>query len=77
MVKLSVEPVTRVEGHGKITVSFDEGGNLDKVHFHVVEVRGFEKFFRRKIYRRCTNIYPKNLWNMSSVSPPGKCKGGR
>ena len=44
MVKLSVEPVTRVEGHGKITISFDENGNLDKIHFHVVEVRGFEKF---------------------------------
>lgn len=41
---VNVEPVTRVEGHGKIVVEFDEDGNLKDARFHVVEVRGFEKF---------------------------------
>ncbi|AEH06176.1 Ni/Fe hydrogenase subunit alpha [Methanothermococcus okinawensis] len=59
MVKLSVEPVTRVEGHGKITVSFDESGNLDKVHFHVVEVRGFEKFLEGRYIEDAPTYTPR------------------
>ena len=67
MVKLSVEPVTRVEGHGKITVSFDESGNLDKVHFHVVEVRGFEKFLEGR-YVEDAPIYTPRICGICQVS---------
>ena len=67
MVKLSVEPVTRVEGHGKITVSFDESGNLDKVHFHVVEVRGFEKFLEGR-YIEDAPIYTPRICGICQVS---------
>ncbi|EHP85688.1 Ni/Fe hydrogenase subunit alpha [Methanotorris formicicus] len=67
MVKLSVEPVTRVEGHGKITVSFDENGNLDKVHFHVVEVRGFEKFLEGR-YIEDAPIYTPRICGICQVA---------
>ena len=67
MVKLSVEPVTRVEGHGKITISFDENGNLDKVHFHVVEVRGFEKFLEGR-YIEDAPIYTPRICGICQVA---------
>jgi len=67
MVKLSVEPITRVEGHGKITISFDENGNLDKVHFHVVEVRGFEKFLEGR-YIEDAPIYTPRICGICQVS---------
>ncbi len=42
--KITIEPVTRVEGHGKVTVHLDEQGNVSDAKFHVTQVRGFEKF---------------------------------
>ena len=38
-----IEPVTRIEGHGKITIYLDERGNVADAHFHVTQIRGFEK----------------------------------
>ncbi len=42
--KYTVEPVTRIEGHAKITCVVDDSGKVDHARFHVVEFRGFEKF---------------------------------
>ncbi len=42
--KYTVEPVTRIEGHAKITVLVDDAGQVEQARFHVVEFRGFEKF---------------------------------
>lgn len=42
--KYTVEPVTRIEGHAKITCLVDDAGNVERARFHVVEFRGFEKF---------------------------------
>lgn len=39
-----IDPVTRIEGHAKITVQLDESGEVKAAHFHVTQVRGFEKF---------------------------------
>jgi NAD-reducing hydrogenase large subunit len=41
---ISIDPVTRVEGHGKVSVYLDEQGKVSGAQFHVVEFRGFEKF---------------------------------
>ncbi len=41
---LTIEPVTRIEGHGKVTIHLDENGNVTESHFHIQEFRGFEKF---------------------------------
>ncbi len=43
MKKLVIEPITRLEGHGKITVFLDEKGKVDEVFFQVVEFMGYEK----------------------------------
>jgi NAD-reducing hydrogenase large subunit len=39
-----IDPVTRIEGHAKISVFLDDDGKVSDARFHVVEFRGFEKF---------------------------------
>ena len=41
---ITVAPVTRVEGHGKVTIHLDHDNQVESAHFHVMEYRGFEKF---------------------------------
>ena len=44
MKRITIEPVTRVEGHGKITIQLDDAGRVTDTRFQVTQVRGFEKF---------------------------------
>lgn len=39
-----IDPVTRIEGHAKITIQLNDSGEVEDAHFHVTQVRGFEKF---------------------------------
>lgn len=41
---VTIDPVTRIEGHAKITVHLNDDGQVSDARFHVVEFRGFEKF---------------------------------
>jgi NAD-reducing hydrogenase large subunit len=42
--KIVIDPVTRIEGHAKITIQLDDAGEVQDAHFHVTQLRGFEKF---------------------------------
>ena len=42
--RLVIAPVTRIEGHAKITIDLNDEGNVDEARVNVVELRGFEKF---------------------------------
>ena len=42
--------MTRVEGHGKVTIRLDEKGKVDQARFHIVEFRGFERFAQGRFY---------------------------
>jgi NAD-reducing hydrogenase large subunit len=42
--RIIIDPVTRIEGHAKISILLDDSGNVTDARFHVVEFRGFEKF---------------------------------
>ncbi len=48
--KVVIDPVTRVEGHGKVTIRLDAAGEVDEARFHVVEFRGFERFVQGRMY---------------------------
>jgi NAD-reducing hydrogenase large subunit len=48
--KIVIDPVTRVEGHGKVTIRLNAAGEVDDARFHVVEFRGFERFIRGRMY---------------------------
>jgi NAD-reducing hydrogenase large subunit len=41
---ITIDPVTRIEGHAKITIHLDDNGQVEDARFHVTEFRGFEKF---------------------------------
>lgn len=42
--KLRIEPITRIEGHAKVTIYLDDTGSVSEARMHVVEFRAFEKF---------------------------------
>jgi len=42
--RVAIEPVTRVEGHGKVTLLLDEQNRVHQARLHIVEFRGFERF---------------------------------
>ena len=44
MRHIHIEPVTRIEGHAKITIHLDDDGQVAGTQFHVTQVRGFEAF---------------------------------
>jgi NAD-reducing hydrogenase large subunit len=48
--KIVIDPVTRVEGHGKVTIRLNEEGEVEDARFHIVEFRGFERFVRGRMY---------------------------
>jgi len=44
MKRLTIEPVSRIEGHAKVVIQLDDAGNVADTQFQVTQVRGFEKF---------------------------------
>jgi len=48
--KIIIEPVTRVEGHGKVTIILDENQQVERTRLHIVEFRGFERFIQGRPY---------------------------
>lgn len=42
--KITIDPITRLEGHGKIDIFLNDEGNVDRAYFQVPELRGFERF---------------------------------
>ena len=48
--KITIDPVTRVEGHGRVTIHLDEYGQVKESFFHIVEFRGFERFIQGHPY---------------------------
>lgn len=48
--RIAIEPVTRVEGHGKVTILLDAFNKVHQVRLHIVEFRGFEVFIEGRPY---------------------------
>jgi NAD-reducing hydrogenase large subunit len=48
--RVVIEPVSRVEGHGKVTILLDEQHKVHQVRLHIVEFRGFERFIQGRPY---------------------------
>ena len=48
--RVAIDPVSRVEGHGKVTLLLDENDRVHQVRLHIVEFRGFEKFVQGRPY---------------------------
>ena len=48
--RVAIDPVSRVEGHGKVTLLLDEHNVVQQARLHIVEFRGFEKFIEGRPY---------------------------
>ncbi len=48
--RIAIDPVTRVEGHGKVTLLLDQDNKIHQVRLHIVEFRGFEVFIEGRPY---------------------------
>ncbi len=48
--RIAIEPVTRVEGHGKVSLLLDENNIVQQARLHIVEFRGFERFIQGRPY---------------------------
>ena len=57
--KIEINPVSRIEGHGKITVGLDERGEVSYARFHVTQFRGFEVFTKGRDFREMPVITPR------------------
>ncbi|MDR1451733.1 MAG: Ni/Fe hydrogenase subunit alpha [Helicobacteraceae bacterium] len=50
MKTITINPVTRIEGHAKITIRLNDDGSVEKANLHVLQFRGFEKFCQGRPY---------------------------
>jgi len=56
MKRITIEPVSRIEGHAKITIQLDDAGKVADTKFQVTQVRGFEKFVEGRPYYEMPGI---------------------
>ncbi len=57
--RITISPMTRLEGHGKIDIILDDSGNVADAYLQVVELRGFEKFCQGRPVEEMPRITPK------------------
>src|SRR5512139_2277732 len=57
--KITIEPVTRIEGHAKVTIHMKDDGTVGRAYMHVNEFRGFEKFCEGRLYFEMPQITPR------------------
>ncbi|MEM4463816.1 MAG: Ni/Fe hydrogenase subunit alpha, partial [Fervidicoccaceae archaeon] len=57
--KIVIDPITRLEGHGKIAIILDDEGNCLRAYFQVPELRGFEKFLQGRHAEDAPIITPR------------------
>ena len=53
---ITIDPVTRIEGHAKITIDLDNDGKVDDARIHVTQYRGFEKFCEGRMYTEMPHL---------------------
>jgi NAD-reducing hydrogenase large subunit len=56
---IEINPVSRIEGHGKVTIQLDEAGNVTDAKFNITQFRGFEKFCEGRVFWEMPVITPR------------------
>ncbi|HDP67052.1 MAG TPA: Ni/Fe hydrogenase subunit alpha [Candidatus Marinimicrobia bacterium] len=57
--RIKIDPITRLEGHGKIDIFLDAQGDVQQAYFQVPELRGFEEFCRGRLAEELARITPR------------------
>src|SRR5208337_4477823 len=73
---ITIDPVTRIEGHAKITLQTDEHGEVSNAYFHVTQFRGFEKFCEGRPFYEMPYIMERT-WHLPGKPSTGIGKGLR
>ncbi len=59
MKEITINPVTRIEGHARVKINLDDSGSVNNAHFEVVELRGFEKFMIGAAVEEAPRLTPR------------------
>lgn len=59
MKKITIDPITRLEGHGKIAIFLNDEGNVENSYVQIPELRGFEKFCEGRPIEEVARIVPR------------------
>ena len=57
--KITIEPITRIEGHARVTINVDDAGKVEHAYLHVDQFRGFEKFSQGRMFFEMPSITPR------------------
>lgn len=57
--RVTIDPITRLEGHGKIEIFLNEAGNVERAYLQIPELRGFEKFSEGRPAEEMPRITPE------------------
>jgi F420-non-reducing hydrogenase large subunit len=57
--RIVIDPITRLEGHGKIEIFLDDQGDVSRAFFQIPELRGFEKFCEGRLAEEVARITTK------------------
>jgi len=57
--EIVISPITRIEGHAKVTIRLDKDDAVKDALFHVVDFRGFEKFCEGRVFWEMPVITPR------------------
>ncbi len=59
MPRVTIDPITRLEGHGKIEIFLDDEGEVQNTYFQIPELRGFERFCEGRPVEEIPRIVPR------------------
>ncbi|MGF7185918.1 F420-non-reducing hydrogenase large subunit [Desulfitispora alkaliphila] len=57
--RITIDPITRLEGHGKIEIFLNDEGDVENTYFQIPELRGFEKFCEGRPVEEVARIVPR------------------
>ena len=75
--RIVIDPVTRIEGHAKITIYLDDADRVTEARFHVTEFRGFERFCVGRPFTEMAGLSAriKTLENAAGAALAKKAEG--
>ena len=71
MKTISIDPITRLEGHGKIEIFLNDQGNVENAYFQVPELRGFEVFCLGRPVEESSANRPSDLRRLTRSTSHG------
>ena len=74
MTEIRITPVTRLEGHAQVRITLNSENQLERAHFNVMELRGFEKFLIGAAVEEAPD-HPPDLRDLPYLAPPGLGEG--